>query len=248
MTSRPGRALVNPLLWVGVLFLALVLRMGDLRPVLHLAFPEARPAVYQRATFLELFLSHLEIVAVASLAAALVGIGLAIFVSRRAGDDFRGIVNALGAVGQSFPPVAVLALAVPTVGFGPLPTVIALFLYGLLPIVENAIAGLEGVPGAVREAARGMGFSERAILFAVDLPLAAPVMLAGVRTSVTIGIGTATIGSTVGAVTLGTPIFDGLAGNNLAFIAEGAVVVAVFAILTDMLFGRLELWLRRGTG
>jgi osmoprotectant transport system permease protein len=248
MKGRVAGAIASPVLWVGLLFLALLLRMGDLRPLLHRVFPEARPAIYPRASFLALFLSHLEIVALASLAASVVGIGLAIFVTRRAGEDFRGIVNAFAAIGQSFPPVAVLALAVPSVGFGPLPTVIALFLYGLLPIVENAIAGLEGVPQAVREAARGMGFTEWAILFEVDLPLAAPVMLAGVRTSLTIGIGTATIGSTVGAVTLGTPIFDGLAGNNLAFIAEGAVLVALFAILTDMLFARLERRLRRGMG
>ncbi|HEV2301798.1 MAG TPA: ABC transporter permease [Stellaceae bacterium] len=246
MTGRAARALASPVLWVGLLFLALLLRMGDLRPLLQRAFPEARPAVYQRDSFLALFLSHFWLVLAASFAASLVGIGLAIFVTRRAGADFRGIVNALAAVGQTFPPVAVLAVAVPAVGFGALPTVIALFLYGLLPIVENAVVGLEGVPEAVREAARGMGFTEPAILFRVDLPLAAPVMLAGVRTSVTIGIGTATIGSTVGAVTLGTPIFDGLAGNNLAFIAEGAVLTALFAILTDMLFARLERRLRRG--
>ena len=248
MTARAARALTSPVPWVGLLFLALLLRMPDLRPLLQGAFPEARPAVYQRASFLALFLSHLELVAVASLAASVVGIGFAIFVTRRAGEDFRGIVNALAAIGQSFPPVAVLAVAVPAVGFGALPTVLALFLYGLLPIVENAIAGLEGVPAAVREAARGMGFSEWAMLFAVDLPLAAPVILAGVRTSVTVGIGTATIGSTVGAVTLGTPIFDGLAGNNLAFIAEGAVLTALFAILADLALARLERRRRRTAG
>src|SRR5205823_662637 len=78
----------------------------------------------------------------------------------------------------------------------------------------------------------------------IGLPLAAPVILAGVRVSVTIAIGTATIGSTVGALTLGTPIFDGLAGNKLPFVIQGAVLVALFAILTDMLFARLERWLQ----
>ncbi len=78
----------------------------------------------------------------------------------------------------------------------------------------------------------------------VELPLAAPAILAGVRVSVTIAIGTATIGSTVGALTLGTPIFDGLASNKLPFVIQGAVLVALFAILTDMLFARLERRLR----
>ena len=138
---------------------------------------------------------------------------------------------------------AVLAIAVPIVGFGARPTMIALFLYGLLPIIENAIAGLEGVPHGVRAAAEGMGLTPWQRLRDVDLPLAAPVILAGIRVSVTISIGTATIGSTVGALTLGTPIFSGLAANKLPFVLEGAVLVALFAILTDMLFARLERWL-----
>ncbi len=134
----------------------------------------------------------------------------------------------------------------PLIGFGARPTIIALFVYSLLPIIENAVAGLEGVPQAVREAADGMGLSPAQRLYAVELPLAAPVMLAGIRVSVTIAIGTATIGSTVGALTLGTPIFDGLVANKLPFVIEGAVLVALFAILTDMLFARLDRRLRRG--
>src|SRR5262249_26020711 len=112
-------------------------------------------------------------------------------------------------------------------------------------IVENAIAGLEGVPQNVREAAAGMGLSRHQLLFAVELPLALPVILSGIRVSVTIAIGTATIGSTVGVLTLGTPIFAGLVANKLAFVVEGAVLVALFAILTDMIFAHLDRRLRR---
>ncbi|HUC70548.1 MAG TPA: ABC transporter permease, partial [Stellaceae bacterium] len=200
-----------------------------------------------RASFLDLFFAHLGLVATASLAAALVGIALAVFVTRPAGREFRTIVDALAAIGQTFPPVAVLAIAVPLIGFGARPTVIALFIYGLLPIIGNGVAGLEGVPQDVREAADGMGLSPLQRLIAVELPLAAPVILAGIRVSVTIAIGTATIGSTVGALTLGTPIFDGLVANKLPFVIEGAVLVALFAILTDMLFGRLDRRLRRAS-
>ena len=82
------------------------------------------------------------------------------------------------------------------------------------------------------------------ILREIELPLAAPVILAGVRVSVTIGIATATIGSTVGALTLGTPIFDGLSGNKLPYVIQGAVLVALFAIVADMAFSRLERRLR----
>jgi len=248
VSKRGAGLLASPILWVGLLFAALLLRMEALRPLLERGFPGVAPVVYGRDSFLALFLSQLGLVAVASLAASLVGVALATFVTRPAGRDFRAMVSALATVGQTFPPAAVLAIAVPMVGFGARPTVIALFLYGLLPIIENAVAGLEGVPGAVREAAEGMGFSAWQLLCRVELPLAAPVILAGIRISVTIAIGTATIGSTVGALTLGTPIFDGLVANKLPFVLEGAVLVALFAIFTDMLFARLERWLRPSAG
>jgi osmoprotectant transport system permease protein len=240
--------LASPVLWVGLFFAGLLLRMEALRPVLQRAFPGVEPVVYSRDSFLALFLSQLGLVAVASLGATLVGVTLATFVTRPAGRDFRAMVSALATVGQTFPPAAVLAITVPMVGFGARPTVIALFLYGLLPIIENAVAGLEGVPSGVREAADGMGLAAWQKLCQVELPLAAPVILAGIRVSVTIAIGTATIGSTVGALTLGTPIFDGLVANKLPFVLEGAVLVAFFAILTDMLFARLQRWLQPTAG
>jgi osmoprotectant transport system permease protein len=241
----PGRRVVaSPLLWVAVLFFALLFGMPQLGPVFLWAFPQVDPPVFTRDSYMALWLSHAGLVAAASLVATILGIGLAIFVTRPAGRDFRPIVNALAAIGQTFPPAAVLALSVPALGFGPRPTIVALFLYGLLPVIENAIAGLEGVPAAVRDAAQGMGLSAWQLLCNVELPLAAPSILAGVRVSVTIAIGTATIGSTVGALTLGTPIFDGLASNKLPFVIQGAALVALFAILIDMLFARLERRLR----
>jgi osmoprotectant transport system permease protein len=235
----------TPALWVGLLFAALLVGMPALRPLFAAAFPGIRPEIFDRASFFELFLSHLGLVAAASGAAMLVGVALAVLVTRPAGRDFRTTANLLATIGQTFPPAAVLALAVPALGFGPRPTIVALFLYGLLPILENAIAGLDGVPAAVRDAARGMGLSAWQILRDVELPLAGPVILAGVRISVTIGIGTATIGSTVGALTFGTPIFDGLAGNKLPYVLQGAVLVALFAIVTDLLFALLARRLQR---
>jgi osmoprotectant transport system permease protein len=241
---RGRRFLASPILWVVLLFAALTLRMDALQPLLQRAFPGVEPVVYNRDSFLTLFLSQLGLVAAASLAASLVGVALAIFVTRPAGRDFRAMVNALATIGQTFPPAAVLAITVPMVGFGARPTIIALFLYGLLPIIENAVAGLEGVARGVREAAEGMGLSAWQRLRHVELPLAAPVILAGIRVSVTIAIGTATIGSTVGALTLGTPIFDGLVANKIPFVLEGAALVALLAIVTDLLFERLDQRLR----
>jgi osmoprotectant transport system permease protein len=235
-----ARALASPALWVAALFFGLMFAMPQTAPLFSRAFPAVTPPVFDRDSFFALWLSHAGMVLAASGAATLIGVGLAIFVTRPAGEDFRSIVGTLATVGQTFPPAAVLALAVPALGFGPRPTIVALFVYGLLPVIENAIAGFDGVPPAVREAARGMGLSPWQVLRRVDLPLAAPLILAGVRVSVTIAIGTATIGSTVGALTLGTPIFDGLAADKVPFVLQGAVLVALFAILTDMLFARLE--------
>jgi osmoprotectant transport system permease protein len=225
------------------LFFALLLGMPALAPVFAWTFPGVAPPVFDRGSYFSLWLSHAGIVAAASAAATAIGVGLAVFATRPIGRDFRPLITNLATVGQTFPPAAVLALAVPAIGFGKLPTLVALFLYGLLPIVQNAIAGIETVPDAVREAAKGMGLSPRQRLCQVELPLAAPAILAGVRLSVTIAIGTATIGSTVGALTLGTPIFDGLAANKLPYVIQGAVLVALFAIVTDMGFARLERYL-----
>ena len=243
---RPWHLVTSPVLWVGLLFAALLLGMPRLAPAFHWAFPQVVPPVFDRGSFFSLWLSHAGLVLAASGMATVIGVGLAIFVTRPGGRDFRPIVSALATIGQTFPPAAVLALAVPAIGFGPRPTLVALFLYGLLPIVENAIAGLEGVPTAVRDAAEGMGLSAWQRLREVEMPLAMPAILAGVRVSVTIAIGTATIGSTVGALTLGTPIFDGLAGNKLPYVIQGAILVALFAILVDMVFARLQRRLHAG--
>ena len=244
LRSIAGRLLGSPIFWVTLLLAAAVLLMPWLRPVFAWAFPGVEPPVYERVSFLELLLSHAALVAATSLVSATVGVGLGVFVTRPPGRDFRAIVNALASIGQTFPPAAVLAIAVPMVGFGSLPTLLALTLYGLLPIIENAIAGLESVPRSVHEAAAGMGLSPLQVLRDIELPLAASIIVAGIRTSVIINIGTATIGSTVGAVTLGTPIISGLVSEKLPYVLQGATVVGLFAILTDMAFDRLERRLR----
>ncbi|RUT30114.1 ABC transporter permease [Arsenicitalea aurantiaca] len=190
-----------------------------------------QPPIYTQSSLLRLTLSHLGIVLGAVLAASIVAIGLAIVVTRRAGEDFLPLSRSLANIGQTFPPVAVLALAVPILGFGNGPTFVALFLYGLLPIFENALTGLTATPPAVREAARGMGMTGWQRLVGVELPLALPVILAGVRLSIVISLATATIGSTVAASTLGEVIIAGLLSNNIAFILQGGLIVAVLAVL-----------------
>ncbi|WP_313590228.1 ABC transporter permease, partial [Pantoea septica] len=145
--------------------------------------------------------------------------------------------------GQTVPPVAVLAIAVPVMGFGAWPAVVALLLYGLLPILQGTLAGLDSVPASSREIADGVGMSAWQRLWQVELALAAPVILAGVRTSVIVNIGTAAIASTVGAESLGSPVIIGLSGFNTAYVIQGALLVALLAIVSDRLFERLQRWL-----
>jgi osmoprotectant transport system permease protein len=116
---------------------------------------------------------------------------------------------------------------------------LALALYGLLPVVQATITGLQAVPAPVMQAANGMGLSPWQRLRQVEGPLALPVWLSGVRTSVIINIGTAAIASTVGAKTLGSPIIVGLSGFNTAYVLQGAVLVGMLAVLVDMGFERL---------
>ena len=173
---------------------------------------------------------------------------MAIFVTRRQGAEFLPLSRSLVNIGQTFPPVAVLALAVPIFGFGDKPTLIALFLYGLLPIFENTLTGLTTLPPSVTEAARGVGMTDRQRLTQVELPLATPVILAGIRLSVVISVATATIGSTVAAWTLGEVIIAGLQSNNLAFVLQGGLVVAALAVLIYDAFSAVERVLSRRAG
>jgi len=189
------------------------------------------PAIYNQGSLLALTLSHLRIVFLATLASTILAVGLGIFVTRPSGAEFLPLSRSLVNIGQTFPPIAVLAIAVPLVGFGEKPTFIALFLYGLLPIFENTLTGLTEVSAQTLEAAKGMGMNPRQRLFQVELPLAFPVILAGIRLSVIISLGTATIGSTVAAKGLGEVIIAGLQSNNVAFILQGGLVVALLAVL-----------------
>jgi len=154
---------------------------------------------------------------------------------------FGPLKSVLGvtAMGQTFPPVAILAVAVPAVGFGDLPALIALSIFGVLPVLQATLAGLGSVPQPVLESARAMGMTQRQILKEVQIPLALPLWLAGVRTSVVVNIGTAAIASTVGAKTLGLPIIIGLSGFNTAYVLQGATMVALLAITADLAFDSL---------
>jgi len=198
------------------------------------------PAIYDQGNLLSLALAQLATVLCAAAASTVVAVGLGILVTRPAGAQFLPLSRTLVNIGQTFPPVAVLAVAVPLVGFGERPTLIALFAYGLLPIFENTIAGLRSCPPAVLEAASGMGMSPGQRLRRIELPLAMPLILEGIRLSLVINVGTATIGSTVAAKGLGEVIIAGLLSSNTAFILQGGLVTGLMAVLLYDALAALE--------
>lgn len=203
-------------------------------------FPGQPETIYPSASVALLVLQHLEIVGIASAFTLVVGLPLGIWVTRESGRDFHDVVAATVDFGQSFPPVAVLALTLSIFGFELWGAVIALTIYGLLPVVSNTVAGLEAVSPAVLDAARGMGMDRWRVLFQVELPLAARVIMAGVRTSVIIIIGTATVAAVSGVGGLGAPIFAGISIQNYAFVLEGAAAAAMLAVLADVALAQVE--------
>src|SRR5476649_2797031 len=239
------RWLKDPLPWVTLLLIALVFGMTSLGGLFHWLFPALDRPVYQQESFAALVEAHLLLVGISSFIAVMIGVAAGVGVTRHAGKEFRSLVETIVAMGQTFPPVAVLAVAVPLMGFSEKPAIIALVLYGLLPILQGTIAGIESVSSSAREIAQGVGMSRWQILRKVEIPLAAPVIISGIRTSVIINIGTAAIASTVGTQSLGSPIIIGLSGFNTAYVLQGAAVVALLAIIVDMAFERWSRHLQR---
>jgi osmoprotectant transport system permease protein len=142
----------------------------------------------------------------------------------------------------------VFSLAVPLLGFGVLPTVVALTLYGVLPVLQNTIAGMEALPDEVLESASGMGLGRRERLRRIEFPLAAPIILAGIRVSVVINVATATIGAVAGAGGLGAPIISGLVLSDPAVTLQGAVLTACLALIIDAYLGAFESAAARSVG
>lgn len=208
--------------------------------ILSIIFPTSTQLVHPSATVIEFAAQHLELVIVSSLITIPAGLLFGIMVTR---DDFREmlpLVNNLVNSGQTVPTIAIVAFMAPLIGFGFWPAIIALVAYGLLPVVRNTIAGLEAVDEFIIDSARGMGMTPTQILFQIELPIASSIIMAGIRTSMVINVGTATLGAFVGSGGLGTPIASGLAMTVDAFILLGAIPAALMAILIDYVLSRIE--------
>jgi len=192
--------------------------------------------------FLRLTGQHLLLVFVSLAASCLIGIPLGIWAARSTAAR-RVIIPSVGVL-QTIPSLALLAFLIAALNqIGTLPALVALFLYGLLPIVRNTAAGLAEIKAGLIQAASALGLQRREILRLIELPLASRTILAGVKTSAVINVGTATIAAFIGAGGYGERIVAGLAVNDSALLLAGAIPAAVLAITTEAGFGFAERWL-----
>jgi osmoprotectant transport system permease protein len=201
--------------------------------------------IQNRGQVLQLTVEHLWLVGVSTLLAVLVGIPLGIMIARwpKWNKPVLGAANII----QTIPSLALFGFLLPVPWLGDRVerlAILALTLYALLPIIRNTYTGLRGVDPAVVEAGRGMGMTDRQLLFQVELPLALSVILSGVRVAVVISVGLATIAAAIGAGGLGEFIFRGLAMVNNQLILAGAVPAAILALSADLILAWIERRLR----
>jgi len=181
---------------------------------------------------------HLQLVGVSLTASIIVAIPLGVlaFLWPRVGQIILAVVSVI----YTIPSLALLVFMIPLLGIGTWPAIVALFLYGLLPIVRNTLAGLSGIAPGLRESAIVLGLSPIARLLKIELPLATPSILAGIKTAAVINVGTATIGALIGAGGYGQPILTGIRLADNRLILLGAVPAAILALLVQGGFGLLE--------
>ncbi len=191
-------------------------------------------------------LDHLWLILVSNSFAVFIGVSLGIFIAGKGREEVADTVLYLAGIMMTIPSLALFGLLMPLLSamnlpsLGFLPAVIALILYGQLPILRNTYTAIREVDPAMIEAGRGMGMTSRQILFKIKLPLAVPVIMAGLRNAVVINIGIATIAVFIGARGLGVPIFRGLRTSRTDMIITGAVFVSVLALLVDGLLALAE--------
>ncbi|HEY0177325.1 MAG TPA: ABC transporter permease/substrate-binding protein [Pedobacter sp.] len=182
--------------------------------------------------------AHIGLTMISLIFAIVIAVPIGILITRR--QKLAGIVLGFAGVMQTIPSIALLGVMIPFLGIGPKPAILALFLYALLPVIRNTYTGIREVSPAVVDAARGMGMSKWQILTRVELPLAFPVLMAGIRTATVINVGVATLAAYIAAGGLGEFIFGGIALNNSNMILAGAIPAALLAIILDFLLSLVQ--------
>lgn len=182
--------------------------------------------------------AHIGLTMISLILAILIAVPIGILITRR--QKLSGIVLGFAGVLQTIPSIALLGVMIPFLGIGPKPAILALFLYALLPVIRNTYTGIKEVNPAVIDAAKGMGMNKWQVLTRVELPLAFPVLMAGIRTATVINVGVATLAAYIAAGGLGEFIFGGIALNNSNMILAGAIPAALLAIILDFLLSLVQ--------
>ncbi|KYG58403.1 ABC transporter permease [Planococcus maritimus] len=194
----------------------------------------------QSDTFLVLLRQHVVLVLVSSLLAILIAVPAGILITRPKFKKVEWVFSNIANLGQTIPSLAVLALMISILGIGFQTAVFALFIYSILPIFRNTVAGIDSIDKNMIDAAKGMGMKPHQILFRIELPNSAYSILAGIRTAVVLNIGTAALAYVVGAGGLGVWIFTGINLFDNGFLISGAIPVTLLAILADYILRKVE--------
>ena len=200
----------------------------------------------RRDFFLTCLLEHIRISLTAAVCAGVIGILTGILISRhkRAAGIVLGIINVV----YTIPSISLLGLLIPLTGIGDKTAVIALTVYGLLPIVRNTYTGLTNVDASILEVSEGLGTNQRQIMTRIRIPMALPVIISGFRNMVVMIIAMSGIASFIGAGGLGAAIYRGITTYNMTLTAAGSILIAVFALLSDWMLSKAERMVNRRYG
>ncbi|MCS5421755.1 MULTISPECIES: ABC transporter permease [Psychrilyobacter] len=193
---------------------------------------------YRSPEIFKLTGEHMKITGVAVFLAILVGVPLGIYITKN--KKVANVILNTANIFQTLPSLALFGLIIPIMGIGFKPAIFVLFLYALLPIIKNTCIGINSIDPSIIEAGRGMGMTKTQILTMVEIPLALPIIMGGIRISTVINIGTATIAALIGAGGLGDFIFKGISMGNNNLILAGAIPTALLALSVDFILGLVE--------
>lgn len=197
----------------------------------------------RREWFLELFGQHLKIAGIAIVLAGIMGLFLGIFIAEK--EFMAPVILTLANIFYTIPSISLLGILIPFTGIGDKTAIIALTLYGLMPMIRNTYTGICGVSQEIIQAARGMGSTDIQILWRIKLPLALGVILAGVRNMVVMTLSVTAIAAFIGAGGLGVAIYRGITIYNPALTFAGSVLIALLALIADLLLGILENYVKK---
>lgn len=243
MKRQFERFWINEIVLLAMLFIV-ILDFNDVAKILEPMIGTEKNAV-EWAPLYALAYQYLFVVLFSSALSFLVAFSLGSFVHLFQLEGLRDLLLTIGSFTTTFPTIAVIALLVPALGYGFYPVIVALVLYGIFPILISAVEGLRQVDPVLTLAAKGIGMDRYQKFYKVELPLAMPMIIAGLRTSFIVNIAAATVGAVVGAGGLGMPIVSGIRTNDPVLMLKGAIPVALIAMLADQLFSRLENRMRR---